>query len=99
MMQALIKHGLTNHLTALQAIPKNLRLMYIHAYQSYLWNAGASARLKLSSTAVLAGDLVAPGYSTEVNESAPEDDGSKDLSAKMVCDYDALALRRWDARR
>ena len=32
--------------------------MYVHAYQSYVWNVVASARVKLSATDVLEGDLV-----------------------------------------
>jgi tRNA pseudouridine13 synthase len=32
--------------------------MYVHAYQSYVWNVVASARIRLSSNAVLVGDLV-----------------------------------------
>lgn len=57
--QALLKHGATNYLTAVQAIPRNLRTMYIHAYQSYLWNSVASFRLRQSRSALLVGDLVA----------------------------------------
>ena len=46
---------------ALQAIPRNLRTMYIHAYQSYLWNEAASERvLKHGADKVIAGDLVIP---------------------------------------
>ncbi|KAL6778573.1 hypothetical protein ACKKBF_B15330 [Auxenochlorella protothecoides x Auxenochlorella symbiontica] len=58
-LQALLKHGATNYLTAVQAIPRNLRTMYIHAYQSYLWNSVASFRLRQSRSALLVGDLVA----------------------------------------
>ena len=32
--------------------------MYVHAYQSYVWNAVVSARMKLSSKEVLEGDLI-----------------------------------------
>ena len=99
--QALIRHGVNNHLTALQAIPKTLRLMYIHAYQSLLWNHAASHRLQLSSTAVLAGDLVAAdregaALSTEreaagdrdedaEEEIAADEEASPDLSANLEC--------------
>jgi tRNA(Glu) U13 pseudouridine synthase TruD len=32
--------------------------MYVHAYQSYIWNLVVSERIKLSSTQPLVGDLV-----------------------------------------
>lgn len=32
--------------------------MYVHAYQSYIWNLVVSERIKLSPTEPLAGDLV-----------------------------------------
>jgi len=44
--------------TALQSIPKNLRLMYVHAYQSLIWNLAASHRWQHSGNKLLAGDLV-----------------------------------------
>lgn len=40
-------------------IPRNLRTMYVHAYQSYVWNAIVSVRLKrYGSEAAVVGDLV-----------------------------------------
>ncbi|EPS43276.1 hypothetical protein H072_2783 [Dactylellina haptotyla CBS 200.50] len=46
------------HLGALQKIPRNLRLMFVHAYQSYIWNTIASERLKRYGTSMTPGDLV-----------------------------------------
>ncbi|KAH0292085.1 pseudouridine synthase TruD/Pus7, partial [Aureobasidium sp. EXF-3399] len=43
---------------ALQNIPRNLRLMYVHAYQSLVWNTVAGRRYQLYGNKVVAGDLV-----------------------------------------
>ncbi|KAL8711161.1 MAG: hypothetical protein Q9220_004306 [cf. Caloplaca sp. 1 TL-2023] len=47
-----------DYLGALQTISRNLRLMYVHAYQSLVWNIAASARWKAHGNKVLVGDLV-----------------------------------------
>ncbi|KAF6175045.1 hypothetical protein GIB67_039593 [Kingdonia uniflora] len=48
-----------NYLQALKAIPRTLRMMYVHSYQSYLWNHAASIRVqKYGIDQVVAGDLV-----------------------------------------
>jgi tRNA pseudouridine13 synthase len=48
----------TDYASALQKVPKFSRLMYVHAYQSYLWNSAATERIRLYGLAVVPGDLV-----------------------------------------
>ena len=43
---------------ALLTIQRNLRLMYVHAYQSLVWNVVAGKRWELYGDRVVAGDLV-----------------------------------------
>lgn len=55
----LAKQGAKAKVNALMALPRNLRTLYVHAYQSYLFNMAASERVKrYGSKVVVTGDLV-----------------------------------------
>ncbi|KAK5051576.1 hypothetical protein LTR84_003228 [Exophiala bonariae] len=48
----------TDYLGALLSIPRNLRLMYVHAYQSLIFNLAIGERWKLFGNRVVEGDLI-----------------------------------------
>lgn len=47
-----------DYFTAILKIPRNLRLIYIHSYQSYVWNIATSYRIQKYGLEVIPGDLV-----------------------------------------
>ena len=46
---------------ALQSIQRNMRLMYVHAYQSMVWNTAAGKRWEMHGAKVVEGDLIIIG--------------------------------------
>lgn len=77
-------------------IPRNLRTMYVHAYQSYVWNAIVSVRLKrYGSEAPVVGDLV---YVAEEEKDAAETGEPRDCPSAMpwlnFCDRKGEGRRR-----
>lgn len=64
--------------SAIMKIPRNLRTMYVHAYQSYIWNNVATKRIELFGLNVIEGDLVIDNESSEPVEKNTELDDEFD---------------------
>ena len=56
-LQGLKRYGSTEPLAALKCLHFAVRTFWINAYQSFVWNAMASERLKRFGTSVVKGDL------------------------------------------
>ncbi|XP_058930507.1 pseudouridylate synthase 7 homolog isoform X2 [Kogia breviceps] len=61
LLRGLSKYGLKNIVSAFGIIPRNNRLMYIHSYQSYVWNNMVSKRIEEYGLNPVPGDLVLKG--------------------------------------
>uniref|UniRef100_A0A671PQ69 Pseudouridylate synthase 7 homolog n=1 Tax=Sinocyclocheilus anshuiensis TaxID=1608454 RepID=A0A671PQ69_9TELE len=61
LLRGLAKYGKNNIITAFGLIPRNNRLMYIHSYQSYIWNSMVSKRMEAFGLRAVEGDLVLRG--------------------------------------
>ncbi|KAI3648150.1 hypothetical protein MP228_006004 [Amoeboaphelidium protococcarum] len=71
-----------NYQGAILSIPRTLRMMYYHAYQSYQWNQSASFRLSKYGTKVAEGDLVL--INDQNNSGRGGDSESRSASVKYV---------------
>ncbi|XP_013921935.1 PREDICTED: pseudouridylate synthase 7 homolog [Thamnophis sirtalis] len=61
LLWGLSKYGLKNIVSAFNMITRNYRLMYIHSYQSYVWNNIVSQRIEEYGLRAVPGDLVLKG--------------------------------------
>ncbi|XP_069764399.1 pseudouridylate synthase 7 homolog isoform X2 [Narcine bancroftii] len=61
LLRGLAKYGMKNVVSAFGMIPRNNRLMYIHSYQSYVWNNIVSKRIEEYGLKAMPGDLVLKG--------------------------------------
>ncbi|KAJ3140043.1 hypothetical protein HK100_010888 [Physocladia obscura] len=63
-------------------VPRNLRLMYVHSVQSFIWNHAASERIRLYGSKIVKGDLVAKynAYAPKKSKLEEEVEEAGDLS-------------------
>nr|XP_040017540.1 pseudouridylate synthase 7 homolog isoform X2 [Gasterosteus aculeatus aculeatus] len=70
LLRGLSMYGKKNIVTAFGMIPRNNRLMYIHSYQSAVWNTMVSRRIEAFGLKAVEGDLVLKGTAAHVLSAA-----------------------------
>lgn len=68
----LLKRQPTGYFGAFQNISRNTRLIYVHGYQSYIWNQSVSERIRRFGRQVLIGDLVVQKENADLIENDME---------------------------
>ncbi|KAK5134491.1 hypothetical protein LTR08_006408 [Meristemomyces frigidus] len=63
---------------ALMQIQHGLRLMYVHAYQSLVWNVAASKRWEMFGDQITEGDLIIVGEKNDDADVAPKEEVDED---------------------
>lgn len=76
------EYGSNSYFKSIMAIPRNLRIMYAHAYQSYIWNLVASKRFEMFGMEVKVGDLILDQKQEETD--APTSAGEEDFEEDVV---------------
>ena len=73
-LQALVEGGKNDFKAAFDRLPRPMRLMYPHAYQSYIWNMAASKRIETYGYQVVVGDLVVADISSLRQRGSADDE-------------------------
>ncbi|CAF0783295.1 unnamed protein product [Brachionus calyciflorus] len=84
LLNGLTKSTKNDYLGAFQFIPRNMRLMYLHAYQSYVWNEATSKRIEMYGLVPVVGDLVIKKDETNEMTIILNENNLKDYSIEDV---------------
>lgn len=96
------EYSSNSYYSAIMKIPRNLRTMYVHAYQSYIWNNVATKRIELFGLNVIKGDLVIDDNNSnpmkkfdEIDEEFDEDLRNAEFIRAKVVNAEDLSSKKY----
>ncbi|KXN75047.1 tRNA pseudouridine synthase D [Conidiobolus coronatus NRRL 28638] len=96
------ENPITNYLGALMGLPRNLRSMYLHAYQSYIWNHMVNYRIKTHEESQLQEytlkDVVLPmpGHQVKYPQAPGVYEAYVELMARDGLEPSKMTRNQWD---
>ncbi|UJR33304.1 hypothetical protein I4U23_020754 [Adineta vaga] len=84
LLRGLQKHNQTDLIGALSCIPRNTRLLYLHAYQSMIWNKIVSRRLITYGMEILIGDLYINDINNDNQVSYVTEQNQKEIKLEQI---------------
>jgi tRNA pseudouridine13 synthase len=89
LLEGFVRHGKNDYVNALNSVPRNMRLLYLHAYQSLIFNKIVSRRVKEFGIKLIVGDLVFADANVEKLHTE---------KSGLVCDGDGEAVAEEQSR-